>query len=489
MKRQLLGVSLAALAVAGCSDAPPLGPASDPATAAAPAFAIATGDAAVTTNGDAGPGSFRDAIEQANANPAIRSIAFNPTVSTVALAGGIVFTGTQPLTIYGNHATLDGAGAGGAAFTTTGGGDLTLVGLTVKNAPAEGVRVDVPAAATATLTLTLTDVTIAGNAGHGLVVNDQEDPTATDGEQPDADGSAASLVVVVTDSRFLRNGYSVSDRDGLRINEGGSGDLSITLANVRAEDNAADGVEVDERGPGDVHLDVRGTSFIGNGKFDPADLDDGFDVDEYDDGSILGAIAGSTASHNFEEGFDINENNAGDLRVNFTDVTAGWDGEEGIDLEEDDDFGGGGDMIVVARHIRTQQNGDAADGALKIREKEAGNLDVTLRDIVSTGNIGSGVFVRESSDGNAVVSIDGVVSTGNKAGALDPFSLGHGIELLESGGGNLAAMVNDATVAANAGNGVFGDETGAGSGTVTVTGLRGGGNALGRIGGGATFLP
>lgn len=142
----------------------------------------------------------------------------------------------------------------------------------------------------------------------------------------------------------------------------------------------------------------------------------------------------------------------------------------------------------MARHIRTEQNGDGADGALKIRE-EAGNLDVTLSDIVSTGNIGSGVFVRESSDGNALINIDGVVSTGDKAGALDPFSLGHGIELLESGGGNLAATVNDATVAANAGNGIFGDETGAGSGTVMVTGLRGEGNALGQIGGGATFLP
>jgi thiol-disulfide isomerase/thioredoxin len=33
------------------------------------------------------------------------------------------------------------------------------------------------------------------------------------------------------------------------------------------------------------------------------------------------------------------------------------------------------------------------------------------------------------------------------------------------------------------------DETGAGSGTVTMIGLRGGDNAPGRIGGGATFLP
>jgi hypothetical protein len=78
-----------------------------------------------------------------------------------------------------------------------------------------------------------------------------------------------------------------------------------------------------------------------------------------------------------------------------------------------------------------------------------------------------------------------VVSTANRASALDPFSLGHGLELLESGSGSFTAMVNNATVAANAGNGVFAD----GSGMVTLTNLRGNANALGLIGGSATVLP
>lgn len=45
------------------------------------------------------------------------------------------------------------------------------------------------------------------------------------------------------------------------------------------------------------------------------------------------------------------------------------------------------------------------------------------------------------------------------------------------------------SLAAFAGNGVFGDETGAGTGTVTLTNVNGAGNALGATGGGATFLP
>ena len=63
--------------------------------------------------------------------------------------------------------------------------------------------------------------------------------------------------------------------------------------------------------------------------------------------------------------------------------------------------------------------------------------------------------MRESSGGNAVIRIEHAVSTANKAGALDPFSLGHGIELLESGGGNLTATVADVTLASNAGFGAF----------------------------------
>jgi hypothetical protein len=53
----------------------------------------------------------------------------------------------------------------------------------------------------------------------------------------------------------------------------------------------------------------------------------------------------------------------------------------------------------------------------------------------------------------------------------------------------MTATASKATVAANAGNGVFGDETGAGTGAVTLTDVNGAGNALGATGGGATFQP
>jgi hypothetical protein len=446
----------------------------------------------VVNANDAGPGSFRRAIDAANANPAIARVQILGGVSTIFLTQTVEFSGPQDLTILGNGAALDGARtpAGATALRASGGGDLTIAHLTVRNARAEGIAVEVPADATGTIRVSLSNVHIADNLGHGVLVNDQEDPSTEDDVQPDPDGSAASVEVSVLNSRFVRNGYSVSDRDGLRVNEGGDGDLVITVRFVEAEDNGADGIEVDERGPGDVRVEMFATRLTGNGPFDAADLDDGFDIDEYDAGSIVGSIVFSQASRNREEGFDINENNDGDLRVDMRLVEANGNGEEGIDLEEDDDFGNSGDLVTVMSHIVTIGNGNGADGALKIREKETGNLDVTLTHVLAADNFGSGVFVRESSGGSAVVRISRVSSTGNKQSLIDDeLAGGHGLELLESGAGDLTATVATAYAAGNEGFGIFGDETGAGAGTVSLSGaIFGGGNALGDTGGTAAFV-
>ena len=451
----------------------------------------------VVNSKDAGPGSFRSAILMANSDPTIRRVLFLGQVSTIFLTQTVEFAGTQDLSIAGGGATLDGSKAGGgAAFVASGGGNLSVSSLKVRNAPSEGIAVLVPAWATGTIRVSLVNLDIVNNLGHGVLVNDQEDSSTTDGVQPDPDGSAASVDVSVLNSRFIHNGYSVSDRDGLRVNEGGAGDLILTVKHTLAQENGADGIEIDERGAGDVRLDMFATRLVGNGPFDPLDLDDGFDIDEYNDGSILGTVVLSQASHNFEEGFDFNENNAGDLRVHMQLVEATGNGEEGIDLEEDDDFGedgdpngGGGDLVAVMSNIVTIGNGNGADGALKIREKETGSLDVTLTNILSVNNFGSGIFARESQTGSSVVKITRALVSSNRISDLgdDGFAGGHGIELLESGGGDLTATVSSTNSAGNEGFGVFGDETGAGAGTVTLSGVTffGAPNGTGNTGGSA----
>jgi hypothetical protein len=180
----------------------------------------------------------------------------------------------------------------------------------------------------------------------------------------------------------------------------------------------------------------------------------------------------SRANHNLEEGFDFNENNLGDLSVNMYLVEARGNGEEGIDYEEDDDDELpilGGHLVTVMNGVTTSGNGDGADGGLKIREKASGDLDVTLANILSIDNFGSGVFVRESSGGNAVVEISGAVANRNKQSLLEPADiLGHGFEILESGGGELTATISNAIASANQGNGVFAQDN-SDTGVVTLT--------------------
>jgi hypothetical protein len=430
--------------------------------AASTTIHASSGAVLVSTNNDAGPGSFRDAIAQANADAGVSHIQFTGRVSVIALQQSVAYTGTQPLTIDGNGATIDGSGVAlGAAFLATGGGDLAVSRLTVRDAPAEGIAVEVPPSATGTLRVSLFRVEIRGNRGHGVLVNDQEDSSAPEGVQPNANGSAASVDVSVVNSVFAGNGYSVSDRDGLRVNEGGDGDLVITVKHSVAEDNAADGIEVDERGAGDVRVDVFGTQIVRNGRFDPADLDDGFDIDEYNDGSVIGLVSFTTASDNYEEGLDFNENNAGDLRVDLVHVTVNGNGEEGVDYEEDDDFAGGGNLIGTMTDVVTSGNGaDGGDAGLKIREKGAGDLAVVVGGVDASQNAIGGISVREDAAGDLRAAIDHASATGNT---------GRGIDFDENAAGDLVATLADSTSTGNGDVDVRADQQSPGAGSFTVT--------------------
>lgn len=451
--------SLGLLALAACSDNSPVSPGTD---TAADVSSVSTerqnGFVNVTNDDDDGKGSFRWAIGEANANPSIQAIEFTGQTGTVHLSSTVTYTGTQPLTINGKQAVIDGAGAGGPAFAATGGANLTIADLTIQNAPAEGIDVEIPAEATGTIRFALSGVTIRDNKGHGVLLNDQVHPETEDGVQPIAEGSAASLYVEVTGTSFLGNGYSVSDRDGLRANEGGEGSLTFVARSSRSEDNAADGIELDERGTGDVMIDVRGVTLARNGRFDPLDFDDGFDIDEYDDGSLLGTVAESASIDNYEEGFDFNENNAGDIRVDMSLVNASGNAEEGIDYEEDDDFAGGGDLVTAMTDIVADENG--GDGGLKIREKGAGLLTANVTGVQANSNVVSGIAIREDADGTLTANITKSRTLSNAA---------HGIDFDENSTGNLAATVTEAVSSGNTLFGVRADQQLPGTGSLLLT--------------------
>jgi hypothetical protein len=262
--RRLAFISLVAAAVAACSENP-TAPVEDAADAANLHDGGRGRSVRVTNNNDDGHGSFRWAVAKANEDPRIASIRFRHRLRPIALQSTVTFTGPQDLSLHGDDVEIDAAGAGGSAFVASGGGDLEVNGLSFRNAPGEGLAVEVPSDARGRIKIVLRDVTIADNQGHGFLVDDQDNPVTEDGVQPDSSGSEAGLYIEVIDSRFLRNGYSVSDRDGIRINEGAEGGLVFVAHHVRAEDNAADGIELDERGSGDVRVHVRDAKIVRNG--------------------------------------------------------------------------------------------------------------------------------------------------------------------------------------------------------------------------------
>lgn len=440
------------------------------------------GAVTVTSVDDSGPGSLRAAVERANADPDVQQIVLTLKGRAIALTSTVDFTGRQPLILDGQGAVLDGGAiAAGPAFRTTGGGDLTVRDLTVRNAPGEGIDVEVPPTASGLIRVSLAGVDILGNKGHGVLVNDQEDSSTTDGVQPNANGSAASVAVALKNVRFAGNGFSVSDRDGLRVNEGGPGSLYISGQAITAADNAADGIEVDERGTGDVHVDIVGAHITGNGVFDPSDLDDGFDIDEYDEGSVYGRLAQAVVNDNYEEGLDFNENNAGDLRLDLYMVEASGNREEGIDYEEDDDFAGGGDLVVTMTGVIADRNGaDDGDAGLKIREKGVGALRVAITDVQTVDNLRGGISIREDAEGSLAATIARATSTGNA---------GHGIDFDEnrastSDAGDLTAAVTDGVVTGNIGAGVRADQQTPGAGALTLTRVTNAGNVGGATSGG-----
>jgi hypothetical protein len=419
------------------------------------------GTARVTNANDVGAGSFRAAIATANADPSVGRIEFREGLKPIALAQPIVYTGGQALDILGNGAVVDGAGLDPAvpdAILANGGGNLSVARLTVQSAPQQGLTYEVPAEATGIKKVVLIGVQILGNDGHGVLINDQVDPIDTS----NPNGSEASLDVTVLGSRFVDNGFGALDRDGLRVNDGGNGDLNVAISLSRFDHNGADGIELDERAAGNAMFRVTGSQITRNGSFDvtEADLDDGMDVDESGEGALVGKVIASAANDNYEEGWDFNENDAGDFRVDMTLSEASRNLEEGVDFEEDDDFQGGGDLVTTLIGIKADGNGPGGDAGLKIRERGDGNLDATVRGAQTNGNLSGGINVREQGNGDLQVGIERAVASGNGLA---------GINIREDDAGNLAATFDRSTTDGNTGHGTDLDENGAGDLTATMS--------------------
>lgn len=421
MQRQGLFPTAAVLAAAltACADTPAdrLGPD----TADRPAAAVASAAVAlVTTTADAGPGSLRAAIEEANAQTSVGVVRFASGLGPIALTSPVVYTGRQALTLDGRNAVIQGPACDGCSgLVANGGADLTFQRLTVRQAAGNGITVIVPADATGEVTVRLREVTVAGNGLHGILIDDQQ---PADAELPGGFDSEAGVGLIVEESTIERNGFQgASDFDGIRVNEGGLGSIEARIHGSRIVENGADGVELDERGAGDVALDLRHSHLDRNGPRDPEDLDDGLDIDEAGAGDIRATLVGVTAHGNFDEGLDLNEGGLGNLSATFTQVDASGNIDEGIAFEELDDG-----RIDVAFHQVTASNTADADG-IQFEEFGPGDLMARVVHSVANDNDGAGIKAEQNDGGMGLLHLQRVTLDGNEDGPVEA----DGVELRE----------------------------------------------------------
>jgi len=394
MRKHLTICALCATALGACSDE-----AATP-TAVYPVYAgVDAGQAAVSTDSDAGPGSFRSAVEAANGDASITSIRFESGVGTLVLASTITYTGTQSLSIDGSGAVIDASGVGDA-LVANGGASLSLLDLTIKDAGEDGVFVDVPVTASGEVAVELRRVTLSGHGEYGLHIDDQTSE------------SPASLRLTVVESYILDTGFSpvISDKDGIRVDEGGPGDIVSLIDRSTFTGNAADGIEYDERGPGDVHVVARNSVFDLNGTQpqDPDDLEDGFDIDEAGEGSVYAEFLHVSASGNDDGGIDLDEEGPGDIVMWLNQVVANDNIDDNIkasedaDAEDTDELDGSGGIQFRFQNVESRRSGD---NGIQLEEFGIGDVYGEVVNTTSSENADDGINIDQADEGDGVVRL------------------------------------------------------------------------------------
>ena len=367
-----------------------------------------TREVVVTHPDDSGPGSLRAALERANRDARIRSIRFSRGLPPVRLQSSLEYLGSQALEVQGRRGSIDASGAVDG-LVVSGGGSLHLRDLVIENAHRDGVVMTVPASASETVSLELSGVTVRGSGEFGVHMDDQ------------SSGSAATLRLIVSDSRILENGFAegIDDKDGIRVDEGGPGHIVSFISRSIFSGNAADGIEYDERDAGDVSVVVSQSHFDDNGTQpqNTDDLEDGFDIDEAGDGSIVAHFLHVTASRNFDGGIDLDEEGAGDIVSGLYRVEAIGNREDNIKFSEDADVeetpevgdGSGGIRFRMRNVVAT----DSGDNGIQLEEFGVGDVYGSIVRSRSADNADDGVNIDQQDEGTGAVWLRASTFEGN----------------------------------------------------------------------------
>ena len=270
----------------------------------------------VTSAGDAGTGTFRDAIDQANGDSSVTRVKFQ-NIGTVQLISTVEYTGKQSLRIDGKGTVIQqdegNPNPPDYLLASSGGANLVLKRLTIQDG-ANGIVVWVPADADHDVSVTLVDMTVRDNDLFGLFV---------------ADLSQANVGIDldISFSSFTGNGTGELDFAGVWVEESGPGSIVTVVRNSQFDQNGGDGMKLWERGVGNVDLTVRQSTFNDNGLFDKEDLNDGLDIDESDSGDVDAQLTMVEAKGNGKVGIQVEQGGAGTGLLRLQHVTFGGNGD------------------------------------------------------------------------------------------------------------------------------------------------------------------
>ena len=366
---------------------------------------------AVSASGDSGLNTFRDAINKANKDKLVDSIKFQPGLDPIELRTPVIYTGTQTLMIDGGGATVSQKGSENLLIAN-GGGDLHFFNISFIKALKTGIIVNVPAGnLPREQTVSLNNVILRDNGWYGLHFDDQN---GGDGKGSD---SSSSLRLLVIDSTITNNNNpalspSSSDKDGIRVDEGGIGDVTTIIVRSALDKNAAEGIEIDETGMGDVFVTVSKSSFDNNGAQPQklSDLEDGLDVDEAGPGSIRATITESTISANRDEGLDLDEADDGEVYLALINVDTSENADENVKVTQL----GNGNVTALFRGVIAKNSKDG-DG-IKLESFDNGESENPVGGVFAT--IEKSIFAFNDSDDIQIEAARGeLVVSGSNIGA------------------------------------------------------------------------
>jgi hypothetical protein len=421
----------------------------------------AHGFAALVTNGnDTGPGSFREALAS-GADEIVMVTTDNITItSTLSYSGRAPLTivGAGQLLSSLENVTLlevsNGAGLTISNLYFRGPGGFSINNRAdLEGDAGKGIFVNVADDESDTVTLRLTNVAVSDVANHGIHVSDCDQPDDCGGG-----GAEASIHVILSNVIVENVGRGRFDADGLRVDERDAGDIILETSNSLFTRVGADGVALDEGQDGIVRTSILNTTFSDNGNYcDPAvletfipdpgeaqfedgvameadipgpvtdspddrcierevdlyesgfvaaytfgiDLDDGIDIGEAGNGSVVSLMVDTTISGNFEEGVDYHEDGAGGIASTYINTVVSGNNDDGYKHSEE------GAGAVLAWMYASQANDNGGVGAV-YEEKDDGLLVVLAENSSTTNNDdsdNSGLVVVQADEGSGELTI------------------------------------------------------------------------------------